>query len=99
MIYNKEMKRLGDFIFGTKLSHRKKNKYLYFQIVYLFVCLSVCMYVCYRFSQKLLGRLTPNFDTMYQVTPDVHNKLLVVIQKRAAEPLPVEKNFFAKIFN
>ena len=54
---------------------------------------------CYRFSQKLLGRLTPNFDTMYLVTPDVHNKLLVVIRKRAPEPLPVEKKFFAQIFN
>ena len=32
MIYNKEMKRLGDFIFGKKLNHRKKNKCLKFQI-------------------------------------------------------------------
>ena len=32
MIYNKEMKRLGDFTFGKKLNHRKKNKCLKFQI-------------------------------------------------------------------
>ena len=32
MIYNKEMKRLGDFIFDIKLSHRMKNNCVEFQI-------------------------------------------------------------------
>ena len=32
LIYNKEMKRLGDFIFGIKLSHKNKN-FVEFQTV------------------------------------------------------------------
>ena len=31
MIYNKEMKKLGDFMFGIKLSHMEKNNCVEFQ--------------------------------------------------------------------
>ena len=31
MFYNKEMKRLGEFIFGIKLSHKMKNNCVEFQ--------------------------------------------------------------------
>ena len=57
--------------------------------------------LCYDTELKMENKKVKkkkNFDTMYLVTPDVHNKLLVVIQKRAAELLPVEKKI-EQIFN
>ena len=62
MIYNKEMKKLRNFIFCIKLCHKKKNKCLKFQIdqIKYRATTSICLFNVLECHYRDMGWPQPN---------------------------------------
>ena len=65
MIYNKEMKRLRDFIFCIKLSHNKKKNFVEFQTVLTKYrsTTPISLYTVLECHDRDMAWLQPNYKT------------------------------------